>query len=42
MASISGGLESGGGLAIGSPITFPGFLAAELARLAIADGRWAV
>jgi len=42
MASAIGGVESSGGLAIGSTRTFPGVLAAELARSAIADGRWAV
>jgi len=38
MASTSGGAESSGGLAIGSTRTFPGGLAAELARSAIVGG----
>ena len=42
VASTSGGVESSGGLAIGSTGTFPGGLVAKLARSAIADGRWAV
>jgi len=40
MVGISGVVESSGGLTIGSTRTFPGGLAAELARSAIADGRW--
>jgi len=42
VASTSGGVESSGGLAIGNSRTFPGGLAAGLARSAITDGRWSV
>ena len=38
VASTSGGVESSGGLAIGSTRTFPGVLAAELARSAMVAG----